>query len=304
MATMTSLSRSCPSSPRRIAYYPGCSLEGSASSFDASFTQVLRALDIEIKTLQDWTCCGATSAHAIDHKLYLALNLRNLALAEDQGYEEVIAPCAACYHRLANANFSLQEDPDLLASINAETGLNYQGTIKVRNVLDFLVNVVGVEEIASKVTHALSVLNTVCYYGCLNTRVPRMNSFDVVEYPMSMDRVVQSLGAQTRDWSYKTECCGASLFLTSEAISAKLVAKILKDAVAHNADCIVVACPMCQNNLDTKQDEVRAAFGIDRPVPIVFVTQLMGLAFGIAPDLLKLGHGFVPFEKDVKAMAL
>ena len=123
-----------------------------------------------------------------------------------------------------------------------------------------------------------------------------MQPFDTVEYPMTMDRIVRSLGAETLDWSYKTECCGASLFLTSEAVSAKLVSKILGDAAARQADCIVVACPMCQNNLDTKQDEIRAAFGIDRELPVVFVTQLMGLAFGLSPESLKLAQSFVPFD--------
>jgi len=281
----------------RVAFYPGCSLEGSSGSFEASVSEVFRVLGIERNTLKDWTCCGATSAHAVDRRLHLCLNLRNLAQAEAQGYEEVLAPCAACYHRLAGANHALQEDKALLASLNSETGFDYKGGVKVRNVLDYLANVIGVERIAAKVTHPLSGLRTVCYYGCLNTRIPRMASFDSVEYPMSMDRIVRGLGAETLDWSYKTECCGASLFLTAESVSARLVAKILKDAIAHGAECIVVACPMCQNNLDTKQEVIREVFEVPRPIPVLFVTQLIGLALGLDAKALKLSQSFVPFEK-------
>ena len=281
---------------RRVGIFPGCSLEGSSSGFEASLEAVFSVLGLDLHPLKDWSCCGATSAHALDRTLHLGLNLRNLALAESQGYDEVLAPCAACYHRLASANQTLRQDDALLASLNAETGLHYGGRIKVRNVLDYLFNVVGVDRIRAQVKRPLKGLRAVCYYGCLNTRVPRMEAFDSVEYPMSMDHLVRSLGAQTADWSYKTECCGASLFLTSESVSAKLVSKILKDAVAHDAGCIVVACPMCQNNLDTKQEEIRAQFEIARPIPVVFITQLMGLAFGLTPEALKLSQCFVPFE--------
>ena len=123
-----------------------------------------------------------------------------------------------------------------------------------------------------------------------------MESFDDRDYPMTMDHMVTALGAEAIDWSYKTECCGASLFLTAESVQARLVSKILKDAVARDADCIVTACPMCHNNLDTKQDAMRAEFGIERPMPVMFITQLMGVAFGVQKSALKLHHSFVPVD--------
>jgi len=166
----------------------------------------------------------------------------------------------------------------------------------VRNVLDILANDVGTEAIAARVTQPLSGLKVACYYGCLNTRIPRMEPFDDREYPMAMDRVVQRLGAQPIDWSYKTDCCGASLFATSGAVSARLAAKILEDAIARGADCISVTCPMCHNNLDTKQEAIREQYNLARPLPVLFLTQLMGLAFGLDPRDLKLHHSFVPFE--------
>ncbi len=280
----------------KIALYPGCSLEGSAGAFQDSLTGVFRALEIECTELKDWTCCGATSAHAVDHHLHLALTMRNLAEAEAQGYQQVLAPCAACFHRLAGAETELGRNPELREQLNAETGLKYQGAAAVRNVLDLLTKDVGVGAIARRVSNPLSGLRVACYYGCLNTRVPRREGFDDCEYPMSMDHIVEALGAKTIDWSYKTECCGASLFVTDEGVSGKLVSKIIKDAQAREADCIVVACPMCHNNIDTKQDAIREQFNIEKPMPALFITQLMGLAFGLDESEVKLGHSFVPFE--------
>ena len=279
---------------QKIALYPGCSLEGTSENFRISLEKVFDLLGVECTELDEWNCCGATSAHAMDEKLFITLNTRNLALAEQQGYDEVLAPCAACYHRLASTNFELQEDAELLKTINTDAELNYQGGVKVRNVLDFLANVVGSGKIASKVTNPLTGMRVACYYGCLNTRIPRMAAFDDREYPMTMDRVVNSLGAQTIDWAYKTECCGGSLFISAESVSAKLAAKILKDAAARDADCIVVSCPLCQNNLDTKQEEIREEHGISRPIPILFISQLMGLAFGLGERELALQQNFVP----------
>jgi len=280
----------------RIALYPGCSLEGTAVSFETSLTAAFEKLGIEYETLKDWNCCGATSAHALDHKLYMSLNLRNLALAQDQGYDEIFTPCAACYHRLASADLELSKNPGLADALKSDTGFEYRGSVKVRNVLDLLTTHVGTERIEAAVKVPLSGMRIACYYGCLNTRIPRADCFDDREYPMSMDRIVTALGGEAVGWSYKTECCGASLFVTAPAASAKLCGKILKDAEARGVDCIAVACPLCQSNLDTKQDDIRAKYGISRTVPVVFVTQLMGLAFGIDEKHLKFESNIVPFD--------
>jgi len=282
----------------KIALYPGCSLEGSSSSYDISLDRVLEILRIRPEVLKDWNCCGATAAHALNRKLYLGLNLRNLALAEAQGFSEILAPCASCYHRLASVNFELQQDPELRAELNREAGLNYQGWVRVRNLLDLLARVQDEDGIAPHVRRPLAGLRVACYYGCLNTRIPRMECFDNRENPSSMERVVGALGAEPIDWSYKTECCGASLFISAEKVSAKLVARILQDAVARKADLIAVACPLCQNNLDTKQKEIREQFGIERPLPVLFITQLMGLAFGLGDHELGMRQNFVPFQRE------
>jgi heterodisulfide reductase subunit B2 len=278
----------------KLGFYPGCTLEGSSSGFTDSLHQVFKALDMPVKEMEEWSCCGATSAHAMDHEFHLGLNLRNLSLAEAQGFKEIVAPCAACYHRLASSNNEFQSDEAVLKSINALTGLNYQGKVKVKNILEYLTSSANSKKISNQVTSPLSNIKVACYYGCLNTRIPRMQPFDLVEYPNTMDQVVQTLGAETIDWSYKTECCGAGLSVTMEHVSLKLVSNILKDAIAKEADCIAVACPMCHVNLDTKQDKIRDQYKVSESIPIYYITQLMGLAFGIKEQYLGIKQNFVP----------
>jgi len=277
---------------KNIALYPGCSLETSSSHYLKSLERVFEILEIDYSIMNDWSCCGATSVKSLDMNLNLALNLRNLSVAEQQGIDELIVPCASCYHRLASTEYELLKDKERLEKLSKETGYKYEGKVKVRNILDFFVNVVGIDRISEKVTHPLSEMVVACYYGCLNTRVPKEQTFDTMEYPMSMDNLVKALGAETIDWSYKTECCGASLFLTMGSIWEKLVGKILKDASLREADCVTVSCPMCQTNLDTKQKQVREEYSIEESMPVPFISQLMGLAFGCKPDEVGLDMNF------------
>lgn len=279
-----------------IALYPGCSLETSSVHYLQSLETVFNVLGIPFKIMEDWNCCGATSVKSIDQDLNLLLNARNLALAEQQGIKELVVPCASCYHRLLNAEFELSEDAALREKINKENDFDYKGIVKVRNILDFFVNVTGLELIKRNVKKPLDNLNIACYYGCLNTRIPIEKTFDVREYPVSMDKLMKALGANVLDWSHKTECCGASLFITVNSISEKLVGKILKEASLRKADCVTVSCPMCQTNLDTKQDIIRKKYAIEKPLPVPFITQLMGLAFGCKPKDLGLNKNFVPVK--------
>ncbi|MGD9201296.1 MAG: CoB--CoM heterodisulfide reductase iron-sulfur subunit B family protein [Chitinispirillia bacterium] len=278
---------------RKTAIYPGCSLDAAAEGFSLSLNNVLKKMGIPLPEIVNWSCCGASSAYSVDHTVYLGLNAKNLSLAENQGFEEIIAPCAACYHRLAHANLELQNDRELLKRINNETGLNYKGTVTVRNILDFLYNTIGPDYIKKYVQKKYPGIRAACYYGCLNTRIPRMNHFDDVEYPMSMEHILSGTGIKTIDWAYKTECCGASLFVTKGDIYEKLAAKILKDAAVRGADCIIVSCPMCQMNLDIRQKEISSKYGINESIPIMFITQIIGMAFGLSEKELAIKQNFV-----------
>lgn len=278
---------------KKTAIYPGCSLDATAEGFSLSLNSILKVMDVPLPEIVNWSCCGSSSAYSVDNNVYLGLNAKNLALAENQGFEEILAPCAACYHRLAHANLQLQKDSGLLKKINNEAGLNYKGTIKVRNVLDFLYNSIGPDHIKEYVQKKYPDMNVACYYGCLNTRVPHLDHFDDVEYPLSMENILTSLDIKTIDWAYKTECCGASLFLTKDEMYQKLASKILKDATVRGANCIVVSCPMCQMNLDVKQEEINNKFGINETIPILYISQIIGMAFGLSEKELAIKQNFV-----------
>jgi heterodisulfide reductase subunit B len=278
-----------------IALFPGCTLEASAVQFRDSLQFAAKSLGLSCQELRGWSCCGASSAHALDTDLALCLALRNLDLAERQGCAEVLAPCAACYHRLASASLQLNRDPQLRARVNRRAGLSYAGKVRVRNLLDLLLNIVGTERIRAQVRKSLSPLRAACYYGCLNTRLPGLQPFDDRECPESMDLVVDALGATPVEWDSRTQCCGGSLFVTAGDLSARLAGDILQDAIRRDAHCIVVSCPMCQNNLDVRQAEYRDRFGISRPMPILFLPQLIGLAFGASARSVGLWRHVVAY---------
>lgn len=276
----------------RYSYYAGCSLHATGREFDLSSRAVCSRLGIELSEVPDWNCCGATSAHSTSHLLAVTLAARNLALAEEQGFDDVLVPCAACYHRLAVARKELGEDPRLRDQVMRITGRDYTGRVGVRPLLDVLAGMER-QRLTAQVTRPLNGLKAACYYGCLLVRPPAVTGFDDPEDPQSMDRLMRLVGAEPVHWGYKTECCGAAHGVANEAVTLKLVRDILDVARRAGADCVVCACPLCQNNLDARQNHVNQAFGTDLHVPVVYFTQLLGLAFGLSARELGLDTLFV-----------
>lgn len=274
----------------KIAYYPGCSLHATAKEFDLSTRAVCAELDLELVEIEDWNCCGATAAHAINDDLAVGLAGRNLALAAAQGFERVLAPCAACFGRLKFAARALRAGH---AGLPDELDARAAAGVKVFNILDALLNLAGLERIQQRAAKPISGLRPAAYYGCLLVRPPEIAEFDDPENPTSMERVLSAAGAQPVQWYHKVECCGASLAVTNTASVVRLVADILGHAKAAGANCVAVACPMCQTNLDTRQAAAAARLGEELDLPIVYITELLGLAFGITPNRLGLGRHIV-----------
>lgn len=266
----------------QYAYYPGCSLSASASDFNLSLKYVARALGIDLVEVEDWVCCGASSAHAISHLLTIALPVLNLSHAERAGFRHLIAPCLACLSRFKAANVELEHDADLRAKIDQVFDQRYQGTVKVYHPLEVFLNL-GLEKIGRRVRKKLAGLKIASYYGCVLTRPPEVCGFDDVENPQSMDSIIRVLGAEPVDWSYKTECCGVSMTLTRSDIVLKLTNDILREAKEVGADAISVACPLCQANLDGRQRQIEETYKSRYRLPILYITQWMGLAFGAFP---------------------
>ncbi len=258
----------------KVTYYPGCSLEGTAVDYAASIAGIASLLDVELVELFDWNCCGASSAHSLDHRIALHLPARNLALAEKAG-RDVVAPCALCFNRLKTA------EKALLGPEREELGLSFGGGFKIWDMLDFLTQEVFLEAIAAKVVAPLMNLRTVCYYGCLAARPPAVTDKSDYENPQNMERLLKGLGAEPVDWSFKTDCCGAGLAVARPDIIDTLVQSLYERALEAGAECFVVSCQMCQANLDLSQERISRKFGRDYYLPVFYFTELMGLALGL-----------------------
>ncbi len=257
-----------------VSYYPGCTIESSAREYGESVAAVARTLGIDLKELDDWTCCGAASAHATDDMLALALPARNLETADKTGLDLVV-PCAACYSRLKHADKALRSNEQIEG-----VGNGYKGGFSIKHLVDFIWEELGEKAILEKVKKPLNDLKAVCYYGCLITRPPSVTGVGDPDNPESMDNILQTLGAEVKNWSYKTDCCGAEHVLTMPEVAWKLIQKLFDMAEEAGAECIAVACPMCQSNLDSHQEEISAQASKRYNVPVLYFTELMGLAFG------------------------
>ena len=273
----------------RIAYYPGCSLHSLSSELDHSARAILKELNVELYEPEGWTCCGSSPAHSTDHLLATTMPIKNLALIEQSGFKQVLAPCVSCYSRFKSAQHDINQKPELKKEVDEKIGYTYQNQVEVKSLLDVLEQRVGLDAIAKRVIKPLRDLKVVSYYGCLMTRPPKVTGSLHPENPTELDRVVEKLGATPLDWSFKTECCGGSLSLTRTEVVHKLTRRILDNAQAVGADIVTTACPLCHVNLDTRQ----AALNLEKPIPIIFISQLMGLAFGLEPHALALDKHMV-----------
>lgn len=272
----------------RYAFFPGCSLEVSAWDFDRSVRAVCRVLDIELEEIPDWVCCGSTPAHATNASLAVALPAMNLVAARDMG-RPVATACAACYSRLRTANHRIRTEPEERQRTERIIGKPYDGGVEVRHILDLLVNDFGLDSIRAKVKRPLGGLRVACYYGCLLSRPPEIVAFDDAEHPTSMERLMAAVGAEPVEWPFQTECCGAGLTMTQPNVVDRLGHRLLSMARRAGAQCIAVACQMCQMNLDLRQADATRAHGEIPETPVLFISQILGLALGLSPDELGIG---------------
>lgn len=265
---------------KRISYYPGCSLQATAMEYDQSVRAVCDALDIALVELPEWSCCGASSAHSVNHRLGRILPARNLVLAEQAGLDVAVA-CAACFNRLKGSDRALAEDPVLRREAEEVLGVQEIGRVRIRHLIEILAGLPR-DTIRGKTTRSLVDLRPACYYGCLLVRPPGTTTFDDPEHPHLLDRLMEEVGALPQNWSYRTECCGAGLSLTRHEIVERLVNRLVARAREAGARCIVTACPLCGINLDVRQTG-------EEPMPVLYFTEVLGWAFGLegAEDWLR-----------------
>ncbi len=272
----------------RYAYYPGCSSESSARELHSSSVAVTRRLGIDLITIQGWSCCGATPAHQTNRVLASSLPAANLVLAQDMGLD-IVVNCAACYNRLKMANYEVLNHPGMREKVAHALGRDYDGSVKVRHLVEVLLEDHGVPAIAKKLTHSLNGLKVASYYGCLLVRPHEVTQFDDPENPQSMDRLITAMGGESLDWPCKVDCCGNSLSLTTKSnLVVGFSNAIIGMAKAAGAECIATACPLCQVNLDLRQSDIRKQTGRQYDMPIFYMTQLLGLCLGLTHGELGL----------------
>lgn len=263
-----------------IGYYPGCSGLGTSLEYEISTRAVCKALNITLNDIPDWNCCGSTPAHTIDHVLSSSLAARNFAQAETAGITDVITPCPSCLKNLRNALHHM-EDPLFTARVEALTERPLATEHSIKSVLQVIVEDVGLDEVKSRVRNSLKGMKVVPYYGCLMTRPGSVMKFDDPENPTSLDRLLEALGAEVLPFPLKVDCCGASFAIPERSAVPRLSGRILDMATELGADAIVVACPLCQMNLDLRQGQINFKNSSSYSIPVPYFTQLMGYAFGL-----------------------
>jgi heterodisulfide reductase subunit B len=287
-----------------FGYYPGCSLHATAKEYSMSMQAVCNILNVKLNEIEDWNCCGATPAHTTKEELGIALPYANLVNASKQGLDNIVAPCAACYNRLKVADHEVHHSEKLKERMNEVVGEVAEKDMRIINVIEFFKDVLGFDAVKAVVKKPLKDLKVACYYGCLLVRPNEILKFDDAEDPTSMDELVKTLGGTPVQWGYKTECCGGSHAFPETDIVLGLAKKIFQSAQINGADVIAVACPLCHVNLDMRQAQINKKFGTNFTTPVLYITQLLGLALNIPTKELGLTSHYVSPLKVIEKVQL
>lgn len=274
-------------------YYPGCTSKASSIALDMSTQAVAKSLNLGLKELEDWNCCGATAYSSIAEMTAFALSARNLSLAEPTGLP-LVTPCSACYTVLRKTNLYFREYPRVKKTVSealAAGGLKYGGGVEVKHVAELLVEGNNLEAIRAKVKRPLQGLKVAVYYGCQLTRPTP--SYDDPELPQSLDHLVEALGAEAVNFPLKARCCGGASIVSRPELALEMLAKVLANAKENGAQCLITPCPLCQTNLDAYQGQVSKKYKTHFQMPVFFVTQLVGLALGSSPKELGIDKNII-----------
>jgi heterodisulfide reductase subunit B len=282
---------------KEYAYFCGCSLEGTAKEYDESFRAVMKALGVGLVEPDDWSCCGSTPAHTVNHVFAAALAARNLSLVEKMNKDVLTTPCPSCLMAFKKAQHGMSGSEEFKEEVNSLLDEPYNCGVESKSSLQIIYEDIGPEAIAAKVTHIMPDLKVAPYYGCILSRPPEIANFDDPENPVSMDNLLKAAGIEVADFAFKLECCGAAFGVPKREMVNQLSGKVLEMAVDAGANAIAVACPLCQQNLDLRQDQINSVTGSKYSIPIIYFTQLLGLAFGLSPKELGMDQLFVNADK-------
>jgi heterodisulfide reductase subunit B len=269
----------------KYAYYPGCSAHSTARDMHESCLETAKALGIELNEIKGWTCCGASAAHQTDRVLAASLASANLLAAKQMGMDMVVN-CAACYSRSKAANYEIIHSEEMRQSVADSLGQPYDGSVPVRHFVEILAKDFGLARLRKKIVNSLKGLKVASYYGCYLVRPAEVTGFDDPENPTILENLINVMGGSNVEWSGKVDCCGGMQNLTQTEITVRRSAAVIEMAQSAGAECIVVACPMCQISLDLRQADMEKLLGKKYNMPIIYVTQLLGLALGISSEKL------------------
>lgn len=280
---------------KAYSFFPGCSFESTGISYADSTKYVAGVLDMEFYEIKDWNCCGTSAAPTVNDDLMYALSGRNLALSEDQHpYLDLVTPCTGCYASLKRAEVWANQDEGNLVHLNKLINMNYRGTTTVRSLLEVMTDPAMVQEVVDHLKLQLGGMKVACYYGCGQVRPQSVTGAANAENPMMMETLLNAAGAQCVDWAFKTECCGASNHVIRPKAARSASERILHNAQANGAECIVTSCPLCWMNLDMREDKINQEHGTDYHLPIYYFTELIALALGATPEQAGITRHFVP----------
>lgn len=294
----------------RYILYPGCSMESSAKAYYDSLLKIAPVIGLDLEEIEDWNCCGATEYLGISLAPAYSLISRNLALAARQanGSRTIVAPCSACYLNLAKADYYMREQPKLGRIVNealATGGLSYTpGSLDIRHLLDVIVYDIGLDTVKAKVTRPLTGLRVAPYLGCMVPRPDYEHRWSDHEHPVELDMLLKALGAEVIDFPLKTHCCGGHMTQIGPDTAFELIRRLVSSADHYEADLMATLCPMCQLNIDAYQGEMNRHFGTSYHMPVVFFTQLMGIAFGMRARELGFGTELVSAKKAMKKIGV
>ncbi len=277
----------------KVSYYPGCSLEVTGKPYHDSTQEVCRALGVELEEVPEWACCGSSPALKMNHLLSVALSAFNLAQMEKQQLPQVVAPCPFCFRRLLSAQEEMRQDRKLKEKVQEAIEAELKGNLEVHNLLGYLHQRVGLQAIGARLVKPLAGLKVLPYYGCYIVKPVQVTHFDDPENPRSLDDILEALDVKVLDWDFKTECCGAGLSLSKTEKVCELSGRLIREATWRGADALVVVCQLCQANLDMRQGEIGKRDNTKYNLPIIYFTQIMGLALGLDPRALGLNHHLV-----------
>jgi heterodisulfide reductase subunit B len=289
---------------RVFAYYKGCSLEGTAVAYDSSLRLIMGKLGVDLEEPPDWSCCGSSPAHAVDHLLAAALAARNLSIIERTGNLTAVVPCPSCLSALSKAHARMLRNKVFKNEVNELLDSPYNCTVTVKSALQIIHEDIGLQEVAEPVTTELPGLKVAPYYGCIFNRPHKIVNFDDPENPVYMDNILRSVGGRVVDFAYKMEWCGAAFGLPKRDTVLRLAASILNMALDAGANCISVPCPMCQQNLDLRQSQINTIMGTSFSIPVLYFSQIIGLTYGFTPKELGIDKNIVSADSLIQSRRL